>query len=339
MIIKMDVNDDRHIIPEEQRKNVSSWFDAILGRIRTDEWNNFYENLPTKLSNKFYKNKTFSNILKSFYKLYCEIFGPFHILPDFLILGPGACGTTSMLELYLRSHKDIVPSKINEITYFNNKHKNSINWYKSLFPSIFTKKFRKILGKKTLTCEASGNYILNPNSPKRIKAIIPNVKFIVMLRNPVDRTLSHYKRRIRNKRETKSLDDLIKYELNNFEKECANYVNNENSIALYPAISYLSNSKYSQQIEIWFKYFPRDQFLFINSNDYFKNPLKEYNRILTFLELPSHYPDIKGKRGITPSGIYDKIIIQPKTIKFLNDYFLSWNEKLFNLIKVKYDWS
>jgi hypothetical protein len=195
------------------------------------------------------------------------------------------------------------------------------------------------LGKKTLTCEASGSYILNPNSPKRIKEIIPNVKFIVMLRNPVDRTLSHYKRRIRNKIETKSLDDLIKYELNNFEKEFANYVNNENSIALYPAISYLSNSKYSQQIEIWFKYFPRDRFLFINSNDYFKNPLKEYNRILTFLELPSHYPDIKGKRGITPSGIYDKIIIQPKTIKFLNDYFLSWNEKLFNLIKVKYNWS
>lgn len=335
----MDENDDRHIIPEDQRKNVSSWIDAILGRVRTDEWNNFYENLPTKLSNKFYKNKTFSNILKSFYKLYCEIVGPFHILPDFLILGPGACGTTSMLELYLRSHKDIVPSKINEITYFNHKHKNSINWYKSLFPSIFTKKFRKFLGKKTLTCEASGNYILNPNSPKRIKEIIPNVKFIVMLRNPVDRTLSHYKRRIRNKRETKSLDDLIEYELNNFEKEFANYVNNENSIALYPAISYLSRSKYFQQIEIWFKYFPRDQFLFINSDDYFKNPLKEYNRILTFLELPSHYPDIKGKRGISPSGLYDKIIIQPKTIKFLNDYFLSWNEKLFNLIKVKYDWS
>jgi len=243
-----------------------------------------------------------------------------------------------MLELYLRSHKDIVPSKINEITYFNKKHNNSINWYKLFFPSIFTKKFRKILGKKTLTCEASGNYILNPHSPKRIKEIIPNVKFIVMLRNPVDRTLSHYKRRIRNKKETKSLDDLIEYELNNFEKEFTNYVNNENSISLYPAISYLSRSKYSQQLETWFKCFPRDQFLFINSNNYFKNPLKEYNRILDFLELPSHYPDIKGKRGISPPGLYDKIIVEPKTIKFLNNYFLSWNKKLFNLIKVKYNW-
>ena len=71
----------------------------------------------------------------------------------------------------------------------------------------------------------------------------------------------------------------------------------------------------------------------------FKNPLNEYNKILDFLDLPSHYPDIKGKRGISPDGLYDNIIIEPKIIKFLNNYFLSWNEKLFNLIKVKYDWT
>jgi len=339
MIIKMDENEDRYFIPDGQRKNVSSWTDSLLGRLSTDKFDNYYENLPTKLSNKFYKNKIFSNILKSFYKIYCEILGPFHILPDFLILGPGACGTTSMLELYLRSHKDILPSKINEITYFNNKHKNSVNWYRLFFPSIFTKKFRKILGKKTLTGEASGNYILNPNSPKRIKELIPDIKFIVMLRNPVDRTLSHYKRRIRNKKETRSLDDVIEFELNNFEQEFNNYIKNENDLSLYPATSYLSRSKYSEQLETWFKYFPKNQFLFINSNDYFKNPLNEYNKILDFLDLPSHYPDIKGKRGISPDGLYDNIIIEPKIIKFLNNYFLSWNEKLFNLIKVKYDWT
>ena len=52
----MDENNDRYIIPEDQRKNVSSWSDAILGRIHTGEFDNFYENLPTKLSHKFYKN-------------------------------------------------------------------------------------------------------------------------------------------------------------------------------------------------------------------------------------------------------------------------------------------
>ena len=324
---------------EEQFKNKSSWTDSLLGRVQTNKWDNYYENLPTKLSHKFYSNRRLSNFLKKSYKTYCEIVGPFHMLPDFLILGPGACGTTSMLELYLRSHKDILPSKINEIEYFNKKHKNSINWYKNFFPSLLTKKIRSLSGKKTLTGEASGSYILNPNAPKRIKKIIPNVKFIVMLRNPVDRTLSHYKRRIRNQKETKPIEELFEYELNHFRKEFDNYKKNENSIAIYPPTSYLSNSKYFVQLENWFKYFPKEQFLLINSNEYFKDPIKEYNRILEFLDLSPHNPTITGRRGISPPGLYDDILIKSETVDFLKNYFVSWNEKLFKLIDKEYDWN
>ena len=332
------IDDTCNIIPDEQKKNKSSWLDSILGRVRTDKWDNFYENIPTKLSHTFY-NKKFSKPLKIFYKIYCEISGPFHILPDFLILGPGACGTTSMLELYLRSHKDILPSKINEIEYFHTKHTNSINWYKVFFPTIFRKTFRSMCGKKTLTGEASGNYILNPNAPKRIKKILPNVKFIVMLRNPVDRTLSHYKRRIRNNKEKKSIEAAFEYESNHFEKEFYDYKKNEDSIALYPRTSYLDRSRYYEYVENWLKYFPKEQFLFINSNEYFENPMQEYNRILKFLNLSPHYPKIKGKRGISPPGLYDDIEIKPETIDFLKKYFLSWNNKLFNLIEMKFDWN
>ena len=328
-------NDMRHTIPKEQLRNKSSWLDAILGRVRTDEWDNFYENVPTKFGSKFYDNERFHGLLKKLYKIYCGIIGPFHILPDFLILAPGACGTTSMLELYLRSNEHILPSKINEIFYFNIKHTNSINWYKVLFPSIFTKKIRRLIGKKTLTCEATGSYILDPHAPKRIKKIMPNVKFVVMLRNPIDRTLSHYKRRIRNGREKRAVEEVIEYELNNFKKEFQEYAKNE---TVYPFTSYLTRSRYVEQIENWLRYFPKEQFLFINSNDYFKDPLKEYNRILEFVCLSSHHPNIQGKRGITPPEWFANITIKPETIEFLRNYFQPWNEKLFNLIGVKYDW-
>ena len=130
-------NNERYNIPKEQLRNKSSWLDAILGRVRTDEPNNCYENLPTKLSSTFYNHGKFYGLLKKLYMIYCNIVGPFHILPDFLFLAPGACGTTSMVELYLRSNENILPSKINEIFYFNTKHTNSINWYKVLFPVIF----------------------------------------------------------------------------------------------------------------------------------------------------------------------------------------------------------
>jgi len=334
---KLDEN--RKSIPKDQLKNKSSWTDSVLGRLRTDNWDSYYENLPTKLNNTFYENKEILSSLKKTYQIYCNIIGPFHILPDFLFLGPGACGTTSMLELYLRSNNDILPSKLNEIRYFDKKHTNSINWYKILFPSKLTKNLRKLSGKKTITGEASGSYILNPNAPARIKKIIPDVKFIVMLRNPVNRTLSHYKRRIRNKKEKRSLEDSIKYELKNFEDEFKKYIENENSISVYPETSYLARSRYFEHIEIWFEHFSRDQFLFINSDEYFKNPLQEYNRILEFLELPKHNPTLTGKRGISPPGLYDNISIKSETIDFLKNYFPSWNEKLFDLINTKYDWN
>ncbi len=335
----MNKNDDmRHTIPKEQLRNKSSWFDAVLGRVRTDESDNFYENVPTKLGSKFYDNERLHDLLKKLYKIYCNIIGPFHILPDFLILAPGACGTTSMLELYLRSNEHILPSKISEIFYFDKSHPNSINWYKVLFPSIFTKKIRGIIGKKTLTCEATGSYILDPYAPKRIKKILPDVKFVVMLRNPTDRTLSSYKRRIRNRKETRSFEEAIEYEQNHFKKEFQEYQKDENAITFYPFSSYLARSRYVEYIENWLRYFPKERFLFINSNDYFKDPLKEYNRILEFLGLASHHPNIKGKRGISPPGLFDNIPTKPETIEFLRDYFQPWNEKLFNLIGVKYDW-
>ena len=111
-------NDKHETIPKEQQKNKSSWTDSIIGRVKTDEFDNYYENLPTKLSQTIYANKRTSHSLKKIYQFYCEMKGPFHLLPDFLFLGPGACGTTSMLELYLRSNNDILPSKINEILLF-----------------------------------------------------------------------------------------------------------------------------------------------------------------------------------------------------------------------------
>lgn len=52
---KLDEN--RKSIPKDQLKNKSSWTDSVLGRLRTDNWDSYYENLPTKLNNTFHENK------------------------------------------------------------------------------------------------------------------------------------------------------------------------------------------------------------------------------------------------------------------------------------------
>ena len=76
----------------------------------------------------------------------------------------------------------------------------------------------------------------------------------------------------------------------------------------------------------------------MNSDEYFKNPLDEYDRVLNFLELPSHNPTITGKRGISPPGIYKNIQLDDETREKLKNYFEPYNKKLFNLIDEKFDW-
>ena len=68
---KLDEN--RESIPKDQLKNKSSWTDSMLGRLKTDGWDSYYENLPTKLSNTIYENKGTTSSLKKTYQIYCKI--------------------------------------------------------------------------------------------------------------------------------------------------------------------------------------------------------------------------------------------------------------------------
>ena len=323
----------------ELYKNKSSLSDAILGRVRVQESDNYYENLQTKVSNRLSNNKTTYSFIKKLYSIYSKIFGPFHVLPDFLILGAGACGTTSLVELYLRSNPNILPSNNNEIFFFDIHYKKTLNWYKLFFPTYFRKFFRKISGKKTLVCEATGNYFFHPYAPKRIKKILPDVKLILMMRNPVERTFSQYRRQVRHGRQNLSFEEVLEQEHHLFEKEFQQFLeNDELEKDVDVTISYLARSRYVEALERWLEYFDKSHFLFLNSDEYFKNPLDEYDRVLNFLELPSHNPTITGKRGISPPGIYKNIQLDDETREKLKNYFEPYNKKLFNLIGEEFDW-
>ena len=202
----------------ELYKNKSSLSDAILGRVRTEKDDNFYENLQTKVSNQLSNNKTTYSIIKKLYSIYSKIFGPFHVLPDFLILGSGRCGTTSLVELYLRSNSNIIPSNNNEIFFFDIHYNKTLNWYRLFFPTYLKKYIRKISGKKTLVCDATGNYFFHPYAPKRIKKILPDVKLILMMRNPVERTISQYRTQVRHGRQNLSLEEVLKSMIENLLK-------------------------------------------------------------------------------------------------------------------------
>src|SRR5690606_33886153 len=130
-------------------------------------------------------------IIKSIISYYRILTWKKRALPDFIIVGAQKAGTTSLFH-YLSEHPQIISPYKKEVHYFDgglnpeiDTFKKGEKWYRSNFP-------RKPKSKSIKTFEASPLYLFNPLAPQRIKDLLPNVKLIILLRDPVERAISQY---------------------------------------------------------------------------------------------------------------------------------------------------
>jgi len=108
-------------------------------------------------------------------------------LPDFLVIGTGKSGTTSLYE-YLNRHPDVFLTEVKEPEFFSrdNVYEKGLDWYASLFADA---RPGQLLG------ECSTTYTRWPHTADastRIAKTLPNAKLICIMRHPVDRAYSHY---------------------------------------------------------------------------------------------------------------------------------------------------
>jgi hypothetical protein len=261
--------------------------------------------------------------------------GPIRILPDFLIIGGQRCGTTFFYNC-LKQHPDIKTTlRRKEIHFFDNNFHKGLIWYKSYFPTITSKYFNKhFLSQKVITGEASPYYILHPLVPGRVKSIIPNVKLILLLRNPVNRAYSHYNHEVRRGFEKLSFIKAIEREREIVNKEMNKLLENEYYYShIFRNYSYLTRGIYVNQIKKWMEYFPENQFLIIKSEDLFKNPENTLNDAFKFLDLPQ-YHKIEFKRP--NQGKYSKL--ETKIVEELTEYFKPYNQQLYEYLGIDFNW-
>ena len=103
--------------------------------------------------------------------------------------------------------------------------------------------------------------------------IIPNVKIIIVLRNPIDRAYSHYHDLgVRLGKEKRTFDDAIQSELKILEEK--NYVitdyDGDFTDRLY---QYVTRGIYLDHLKIWMETFPKKQFLILKTEDLENNPV------------------------------------------------------------------
>lgn len=217
-------------------------------------------------------------------------------LPDFLIIGAEKAGTTSLYE-YLKQHKRIYfPDGVKETHFFTHwktdwgkgsdgylvKNPDDLNEYKSLFEGSPS---------ESLVGEASPSYLCAEPAVENIKDVLPEVKLIAILRNPVDRAFSNYLHVLRHWEEPLSFEEAVRNEEHRIEE------------GLRPRRHYKRKGMYAQQLKRYYAAFDRDQIHVMLSKDLWDHPDQSLRETLQFLGVDPMTESIKHGQH-NASGIF-----------------------------------
>lgn len=235
---------------------------------------------------------------------------------------------------YLVQHPAILPAYQKEIHYFTipKLYFKGSSWYKGHFPTSMALR-RNNAG---LTGEASPSYLFFPLVPERVFKVMPHVKLIILLRNPVDRAFSNYHHQVRRGLETLSFEEAIAREPERIGDDLQKTIENPTFHSLNLAhFSYLLRGDYITQLQRWRNYFPADQMLILQSEEFYTNPQKIISEIVSFLELPPWQPATDIFKRYNP-GEYDKM--NPATRQALIKHFKLSNEALYDFLGRDMGW-
>src|SRR5262245_24982202 len=176
-------------------------------------------------------------------------------------------GGTTSLHRYLRQHPDVFMPEQKELNFFLDDYAGppidppeERNWSRG--SAWYERQFADAERERAVG-EASPNYSRHPTYPgvaERIAAVLPKVKIIYLVRNPIDRVLSHYLHDVANGRE-----------------QCPLH------IALQRDDRYLAPSRYATQVEQYLRVVSSDRLLLLKSDDLLTRRAATVHRVLEFI--------------------------------------------------------
>jgi hypothetical protein len=186
------------------------------------------------------------------------------VLPNLIVIGAAKCGTTS-LHAYLGAHPEISMSSQKELDFFvpEKSGGRSADWYANQFPDAPV----------PVRGECSPSYTAYPvyrGVPERIRELIPDVRLVYLVRDPVERIVSHYIHRISTHPELQAsleqmLDDPSQGEW------------------------LLTLSRYWLQLERYLAHFPPERILVVDSDDLRERREVSLRQIFTFVGVDPEY--------------------------------------------------
>ncbi len=175
---------------------------------------------------------------------------------DFMLIGAQKCGTTTLAN-QLASHPGICFCREKEPGYFNSVE----DWQAGLdaYHALYEPRPGQLCG------EDSTMYTFLPefdNTHARLHAYNPDLKFIYVMRHPVERVISNYAHRL-----------------------VRNTVDVPPEEAVFAKPEYVNRSRYGVQLRPYVKLFGRERILLLVFEEYIRAPMATLARIADYLEI------------------------------------------------------
>lgn len=256
------------------------------------------------------------------------------MLPNFLVVGAAKSGTSS-IDRYLAQHPDIFLPAKKEAHYFaipsfpakfngrgdegmNTETIGSRERYESLFAPV---------SKEIAIGESSAFYLYYPGTAERIYSENPDMKIVIVLRNPVDRAFSAYMYLLRDEREALSFENGLLEEAN------------RKRMDYEPMWLYRELGLYTEQVHRYLDVFGRNQVKVVLYDDFSRDTAATMSELFAFLGVNPNFSIDSSIRynesGMPKSRALFNFISKPNALKEIVKPFVpaALRERLGNQAK------
>lgn len=225
------------------------------------------------------------------------------VLPNTFLIGAQKCATSSLYS-WLAQHPDVcAPMSVKDRGFFTQDefYNQGFNYLSDYYKNEFNN--------EKIILQGSVHYIYFEKALSRIHQFNPNSKFILVLRNPIDRALSSYKYARKFYYETYNIEKAFELEPERLKS---------NDYQTLSELTYKSHGLYFKQIQAFLKYFKRNQLKILFYEDISETPEVIVSEIFHFLNIDSSFApqfNVLNITGGVKSKTLQKILFKDNKVK------------------------
>lgn len=223
----------------------------------------------------------------------------------FVIAGAQKAGTCT-LDAIFRKHPQIRMASRKETHFFDDE---SHHWEAPDYDKLDT---YFPAPEDRLRGEATPDTLYWRPAIRRLREYNPDIKLILLLRNPVERTFSHWRKQYSTGRDTMLFSDAI--------RKGRDRVQSEAEVeGLQRRFSYVERSLYGAQLAYLLDYFPREQIHCEISEEFFGDQAATLQRIWSFLGI-GPFPALRPVHK-NPGATFGVPTLSGDEVRYLSELF------------------